>query len=284
VTPLPSNILSTPAAHQLQCELQQSFNTLDLDWGVEVFQSIDSTSSELMRQAKLGLLAPKVVIALEQSQGRGRRGRAWISNAKDSLTLSMGLMLDPVNWLGLSLCVGIDLIQCLDPERKLGLMLKWPNDVWSLREGQYRKVAGILIETVSPSPTLGSSPTSSRYCILGMGVNLHTPQLHTDLPNPQPIGLSSLGGEVSSVDIVKHLAKLLPVSLRRFEREGFAPFKSQFDALNCLQGLDVFLSDGSTGTCQGVNDQGELLLKKNGIVHAHHSMEVSVRPFANNTA
>jgi BirA family biotin operon repressor/biotin-[acetyl-CoA-carboxylase] ligase len=192
----------------------------------------------------------------------------------------MGLMLDPINWLGLSLCVGMDLIKCIDPDHQLGLMLKWPNDVWSFREGQYRKVAGILIETMSPTPSLEPSTTSSRYCILGMGVNLHTPEFPTDLPHPQPIGLSTLGGKLSLEEIVTQLAKLLPSSLRRFEREGFAPFKSQFDALDCLQGLEVSLSDGSTGICQGVNEQGELLLQKNGIVHAHHSSEVSVRPIA----
>lgn len=243
---------------------------------MQVLDSIDSTSSELMRQARLGHHERHVLVAFEQTQGRGRRGNAWHSNAKDSLTFSMGFLLQPKNWLGLSLCLGIELIRCLDPEQRLGLQLKWPNDIWAMREGQYKKLAGILIETINATPAM-----NARYCVAGIGINLHTPPLPPNTLSPQALGLSELGAVMPAKEILLTLGQRLPATLARFEREGFAPFKSSFERLNILLGLQVHLSDGSTGICQGINEQGELIISKEGVMRALSSTEVSVRPWSN---
>ena len=130
-----------------------------------MLDTVDSTSTELMRQAKLDPLIPlnpKVLVSLEQTQGRGRRGHSWISSKEDSLTFSLGLQLQPISWLGLSLCVGLDLLQSLDPEQSLGLQLKWPNDVWVVKAQRFHKLAGILIETHQPQTDTQLSPPHAR--------------------------------------------------------------------------------------------------------------------------
>ncbi|MFN0004286.1 MAG: biotin--[acetyl-CoA-carboxylase] ligase [Burkholderiaceae bacterium] len=149
-------------ALQLQSCLSQNLSSLALPWEVEVFDRIDSTSSELMRQAKLKALAPKVLVSLEQTHGRGRAGKTWISNQEDSLTFSIGLLLKPLSWLGLSLCVGIDLAHSLDPDQCLDLKLKWPNDVWVYKADRFHKLAGILIETIHPNPATPLSTSQAR--------------------------------------------------------------------------------------------------------------------------
>ena len=100
-----------------------------------------------MRRARAGQLDPILLVAERQTAGRGRLGRTWVSAASSgqepiaSLTFSLGIALEPQDWSGLSLAVGLSLAQSLHP----ALQLKWPNDVW----WKDRKLAGILIETAS---------------------------------------------------------------------------------------------------------------------------------------
>ena len=106
---------------------------------VEVVPSIDSTSSELMRRARDGLVDPVLLVTEEQTAGRGRMGKGWHSRPGQSLTFSLALPLAPADWSGLSLAVGVSLAESLHPD----VRLKWPNDLWL----QERKLGGILVET-----------------------------------------------------------------------------------------------------------------------------------------
>ena len=269
------------SAHHLQAHLSEKLASLGLPWDVEVLDTVDSTSTELMRQAKLDPLIPlnpKVLVSLEQTQGRGRRGHSWTSSKEDSLTFSLGLQLQPISWLGLSLCVGIDLLQSLDPEQNLGLQLKWPNDVWVVKAQRFYKLAGILIETHQPQTDTQLSPPHARYCVIGIGVNFNAPALHTSTPLASPIGLSDLGSPLSRQDVILQVVNKLSVTLKQFETEGFAYFKERFDQVDCLKNRDIFLSDGTTGRCLGVSKHGELLVLQNSEVRTIVSMDVSVRP------
>ncbi len=231
-----------------------------------------------MRQAKLRPPTPKVLISLEQTHGRGRGGNAWFSNPKDSLTFSIGLLLKPLSWLGLSLCVGIDLAHSLDPDQGLGLKLKWPNDVWVYKANRFHKLAGILIETINPTPATPLPTSHARYCVIGIGVNFNTPNLQPHSLQTSPLGLSDLGSDLSRQELITQIVSKLTTTLKLFEREGFLGFKAKFDKLDCLKGREIHLSDGTSGQCLGVNHQGELLILQNGDIRTIVSMDVSVRP------
>ena len=76
---------------------------------VEILPEIDSTNSELMRRLRGGAGAapqPLLLVAEQQTAGRGRQGRSWVSRRGDSLTFSLGLPLAPADWSGLSLVAG----------------------------------------------------------------------------------------------------------------------------------------------------------------------------------
>jgi BirA family biotin operon repressor/biotin-[acetyl-CoA-carboxylase] ligase len=123
---------------------------------VEIVPQIDSTNTELMRRAKSGHVQPILLVAEQQTAGRGRMGREWVDG---SLSFSLGLPLTATDWSGLSLAVGLAVVGSLHP----ALQLKWPNDV--LFQG--RKLAGILIETMTVSGV--------RFAVIGVGVNIHLP-------------------------------------------------------------------------------------------------------------
>jgi BirA family biotin operon repressor/biotin-[acetyl-CoA-carboxylase] ligase len=231
---------------------------------VEVLPQLDSSNSELMRRARDGRAEPVLLVAEQQTAGRGRHGRDWHSTAGDSLTFSLGLPLAPMDWSGLSLAVGVSVAESLHP----AIRLKWPNDLWV----DDRKLGGILIETAS----FGGA--AERYAVIGVGLNIGA-RPATGLSTP-PAALRELLPYAQAPDVLQLVAAPLVASLLRFAQSGFAPFRAAFEARDALRGRAVALSDGSTGTAQGVSEAGSLLVHTAAGLQAVSSSEVSVRPAA----
>jgi BirA family biotin operon repressor/biotin-[acetyl-CoA-carboxylase] ligase len=230
---------------------------------VEVLPQIDSTNTELMRRARAGQLEPALLVAERQTAGRGRLGRDWQSGGEASLaglTFSLGLVVNPADWSGLSLAVGLSVVQSLHPD----LMLKWPNDVW-LGE---RKLAGILIETASVGDV--------RYAVIGIGINL-LPRDADGLRTP-PAALVELRPDMDAPAALAALVLPLVQTIRRFEAEGFAALREAYHARDLLYGQMVTCTDGTTGQARGVDAGGALLVHTDHGLQKISSAEVSVRP------
>jgi BirA family biotin operon repressor/biotin-[acetyl-CoA-carboxylase] ligase len=230
---------------------------------VEVLPEVDSTNSELMRRARAGQLDPVLLVAERQSAGRGRQGRPWHGQPGAALTFSLGLLLAPRDWSGLSLAVGVALAQALHA----GIQLKWPNDLWVAD----RKLGGILIETAT-----APAPAQGRYAIVGVGVNVTAPPAQ-GLSTP-PAGLQELLPGVDGGEALLRIVPALAAVLREFEVAGFAAFRDRFQARDALAGRPVQLSDGTAGVAQGVRGDGALLVHTAAGTVAVTSSEVSVRP------
>ncbi len=255
---------------------------------VEVLPSVDSTNTELMRRARAGRVDPVLLVAEQQTAGRGRMGRAWQSRAGDSLTFSLGLPLAPVDWSGLSLAVGVSVAESLQPVLpregsavpRVGL--KWPNDLWLGGAGGDRKLGGILVETASFVAPQGTGPgphaVPARYVVVGIGLNVH----------PQDgQGMSLAPGSLQEVedglDAPAALLRVVPPlvgMLQSFAAYGFGPMQPRFALRDVLQGRGVRLSDGTSGTAHGVGEDGALLVHTAGGMLPVTSSEISVRPVA----
>ena len=239
---------------------------------VEIVPQLDSTNSELMRRARSGCFDPVLLVTEQQTAGRGRLGRQWFSDGSaagkpahampnpGALTFSLGLPLYPQDWSGLSLAVGLSVVQSLHPD----LRLKWPNDVWL----QERKLAGILIETAS----LGDM----RYAVVGIGINIKEPPAQ-GLATP-PAGLRELLPGIDAAQALLRIAAPLVRTIKAFEARGFGQFQRPFNDRDALDGLPVTLSDGMTGTAQGVDAVGALQVLTAQGLKKITSSEVSVRP------
>lgn len=255
---------------------------------VEVLPEIDSTNTELMRRFRGSAGVPPrpeplLLVAEQQTAGRGRSGRSWESRRAASLTFSLGLPLQPADWSGLSLAVGISLADSLDP-RPAGppaVGLKWPNDLWlhgQAGEGE-RKLGGILVETASWG--------SLRYVVIGVGINILPVQLPPPA-NPTATNAATtalppgcLQDLLPGVDAGEALLRVLPPlvqAVQAFEQFGFAPFQARFAARDVLAGRAVKLSDGTEGTAHGVSESGALLVHTAAGMKEITSSEVSVRP------
>jgi BirA family transcriptional regulator, biotin operon repressor / biotin---[acetyl-CoA-carboxylase] ligase len=241
---------------------------------VEVVPSIDSTSSELMRRARDGLNDPVLLVAEEQTAGRGRMGKGWHSKAGQSLTFSLALPLAPADWSGLSLAVGVSLATSLHPDVKL----KWPNDLWL----QERKLGGILVETAGS----GEGAAATRTVVIGVGLNIARPDAATvqataapgALAPMPPAGLSEVRMGMTAGETLALVAPTLVRDVLRFGHEGFAAFAPGFALRDALRGRAVRLTDGTEGLADGVDAQGALRVQTAQGLRMVHSAEVSVRP------
>ena len=227
---------------------------------VEVLPAIDSTNSELMRRARAGQRDPVLLVAEQQTAGRGRLGRNWHSGVTGSLTFSLALPLAPKDWSGLSLAVGVSVASSLHP----ALRLKWPNDIWL----EDRKLAGILIETASFG--------ENRLAVIGVGINILA---HAgDGLSTAPAYLQELLPELDAATALSRIVPALVQALLLFEVQGFGPFQAAFKARDLLRGRAVVLSDGTSGEAGGVDGTGALLVHTSAGMRAITSAEVSVRP------
>lgn len=255
-----------------------------------VLPEIDSTNTELLRRFKSGRPEPTLLVAEQQTAGRGRLGRQWHSQRGDSLTFSLGLELQPVDWSGLSLAVGISLAESLDPslaaDRHIGL--KWPNDLWLCSPEGERKLAGILVETASWE--------GRRYVVIGVGINISAAALaavadasgqpadNLSGASVSPMPPAALQELVAGIDAPSALLRVvapLVQTVQAFARFGFAPFQSRFARRDVLAGRSVSVFDGKNtleGSAFGVGVQGALLVHTADGMKEITSSEISVRP------
>lgn len=242
---------------------------------IEVVESIASTNAELVerlrvvassgrnRHVRADDLNPCLLVAEQQTQGRGRLGRAWQSAAGASLTFSLSLPLQRADWSGLSLAVGLSVAEALDPEG-LHLGLKWPNDLW-IKDSSQRKLGGILIEAISVG--------TSRVAVIGVGLNVQ--------PLGQSVGsLSEFHPDATAPWALGKVLPLLVQRLLRFEQHGFAEAVAAFAQRDILRGRTLTTTDPACplGLAEGVDVDGALVLRGDAGTHRIVSGEVSVRP------
>ncbi|WP_445180726.1 bifunctional biotin--[acetyl-CoA-carboxylase] ligase/biotin operon repressor BirA [Pseudomonas sp. McL0111] len=239
-------------------------------WPVAVFDSIDSTNAEALRAINQGRPAPFLVLAERQVAGRGRRGRKWVSPFAENLYYSLVLRIDGgMRQLeGLSLVVGLAVMQTL---RKLGVPaagLKWPNDVLVGR----KKVAGILLELVG-------DPADVCHVVLGIGINVNMQNANEVDQQWTSIRLES-GKNCDRNVLVAELSEQLRAHIQRHQAGGFSVLQSEWERDHLWQGRPVSLIAGVSqidGVVLGVDNQGALRLKVDGVEKVFSGGELSLR-------
>lgn len=242
---------------------------------VEVLARADSTNTRLLERARgaagrrSGDALPCLMVAEQQTQGRGRMGRDWQSSVGHSLTFSLSLPLTVADWSGLSLAVGVALAEAFDPAgSRLGV--KWPNDLW-LRDaaGGGRKLAGVLIETTAVG--------QRRLAVVGVGVNV-LPQALEGLSSGYAC-LQEIDPAATAPAALAQAALPLVQALLQFEAAGFAAFAARFAARDLLHGQPVTTTGAAPleGIAEGVDAQGALQLRTASGLQRVLSGEVGVR-------
>lgn len=238
---------------------------------------IDSTNTQLMLWAARQNCHRIALVADEQTAGRGQRGRQWVAGAGDALLCSIAWQFARATALdGLSLAVGVLLAEALDAcvgsEAGERLRLKWPND---LLIDESHKLGGILIETVA-------SEAATRTAVIGIGLNLRTPQLALAADALPGIGLNAwAGGEFPRDAVLQAILIRLEAGLEAFLQRGFAAFQARWweRCAFLTRQVSVRLPDGTilTGRIQSVTERGALVIESERGIQTLVSGEVSLR-------
>jgi BirA family biotin operon repressor/biotin-[acetyl-CoA-carboxylase] ligase len=229
-----------------------------------------STNSVLL--AEKGLARPVLLLADEQTAGRGRRGQRWHSAPGEGLTLSLAVVLRrPLRELAaLPLVAGVAVARAL---RALGVAraaLKWPNDI--VVDGA--KLGGILAETKSLNGAIKA--------VVGVGINLRgAAALRTRLRR-KVAALEQFTAVPDPETMAGAIAQTLLESLTAFETRGLDAVRADWDRLDAHAGqrLRVRLADGRvlTGVASGLESDGALrLATRTGMRAVHSGRVISAR-------
>ncbi|MFJ9678431.1 biotin--[acetyl-CoA-carboxylase] ligase [Streptomyces sp. NPDC101194] len=153
---------------------------------LDVVETTGSTNSDLAARAASGLAEGAVLVAEEQTAGRGRLDRTWTAPARSGLFLSVFLTPDDVpvrRWGWLPLLTGVATATGLARAAGVDTALKWPNDLLVTVAGEERKAGGILAER------------AGNGVVVGMGLNV---SLRADELPAATAGSLALAGAVST--------------------------------------------------------------------------------------
>lgn len=257
-------------AVELDASMRSRLGALDVHW------QIDSTNSELLRRADRGARDLQVCLAETQSAGRGRRGRIWRSPLGGNIYLSVLRRFEQgmAALSGLSLMVGVAVIQALTDCGIANIGLKWPNDV--LADG--RKLAGILVE-------LGGEFLGPCHAVIGIGINLRLPAAERAQIDQPAIDLATLApaGMPTRNRLSGRLLVRLIEALDRFAKQGFVPFRAEYARQDLLHGRAIrVIAAGQEceGIAAGVDERGALIVRRGKTLTHYDSAEISVRAAA----
>jgi len=258
-----------------ESSLKKSLSKLN-PGGLRYFDSVGSTNDEALAWAASGAKDFSLVVADEQTQGRGRLDRKWFTPKGSALAVSLILRPGAAMRPHLSRTVGLAALSVADACLKLGLspQIKWPNDI--LVNG--RKLAGVLVESVWSGEDVDS-------LVIGMGINVYRASLPPAeyLQFPAASLEEMLGKEPPTREEV--LRNVLTAMLAWREKIGTARLIQAWEENLAYRGEQVQIRAGSesliTGRLAGLESDGSLRL-----MDAHDQSttirfgDVSLRPAA----
>jgi len=210
----------------------------------------------------------QICFAEQQTNGRGRRGRSWISSFAKNISLSIGFTLSGgVEVLsGMSLVVGVAMASALAKMGVQDCAVKWPNDVIV----GSKKICGILIE-------LQGEATTGWSIVCGVGLNVAMSKQEGEGIDQDWIALNEcveLGRNIVAVRVLEELVAALEI----FKQDGFSAFDGLWRQYDYLNGKDLVISPSNLiGRGVGVDAHGALLVDVHGKTQVVNAGEVSVR-------
>jgi BirA family transcriptional regulator, biotin operon repressor / biotin---[acetyl-CoA-carboxylase] ligase len=260
-------------------QLAQPLNLLNqaqLQEGIEspiyLYPIIDSTNQYLLDQTSQ-LSSGTVCLAEYQAKGRGRRGRQWISPFGTNIYLSMYWRLEAgiAAAMGLSLVVGVAVVEALETLGICDIKLKWPNDLYH----NDKKLAGILVE-------MSGQAGGPAHLVIGMGMNISMRQNDHQIDQPWTSLSAAMGSQtIDRNDLAKAIIKTWKRSLEEYELGGMNGIVERWNRLDNFLNRPVKLLMGPNeviGVARGIDKHGAILLETEQGIERYVGGEISLRP------
>jgi len=240
---------------------------------VKVYDSIDSTNGEAKRLWQNGLKEPALILAREQTAGKGRRGRTWYSPKDEGVFMSMLLIpdIEPNHASMLTLIAGLAVSQAIKSITGLDSMIKWPNDL--VIDG--KKVCGILTE-------MSAEMDYVHHVVVGIGINVNQVDIDDSIVDIATSISANCGQVVSRPALVGAVVEAFEVLYGQFVIDqdlGFMLEAYNNRCINVGRDLRVISRSGEIeGLGIGITEDGTLQIGlKDGTITTVNAGEVSVR-------
>jgi BirA family biotin operon repressor/biotin-[acetyl-CoA-carboxylase] ligase len=243
----------------------------DFDPIIYKYDTLTSTQTEAKRLALSGI-QKAIVVAKEQTHGKGRCGRNWESPQEGGLYVSFLIKptIQPSNIHLINFVAGLAVASHLKNSFGINAALKWPNDVIIPEEHimsngaqafSFKKICGILSEA-------SSSQEEVKFCIVGIGINCKKKTIPTELLS-SACALDDYVGSIDYRELLIDISNEFFNRVRNFELEGKNKLLQEYVSFCSTIGKVVQIHTGEeviNGTAIGIRESGELLVEtKNGI-------------------
>jgi len=221
-------------------------------------ETVDSTNALAMELAEKGIPHGSVIIADNQSKGKGRLGRIWFSprNANVYMSVIIRPEMEPKDATLLTIMSAVSCARAIGNSAGLEVKIKWPNDLMA----SGKKIGGILTEMKSDQDRI-------IFAVIGIGINVNS-RLDTFPPDVRSIATSiteELGGkEFSRTLIAAEILKELEHWFKVLIKTGRPQLISEWKKLSSTLGKKVRVVSGKdtfTGIAEDIDDEGRLTLK-----------------------
>jgi len=237
--------------------VKQNLQTKWLGHELVFYNKLESTQKTAHELARNGASNGTIILADEQTKGKGRLGRQWHSaNGKG---VWMSIILRPSFTFQqaplITLLTSVVIAKTLQELYGIPIKIKWPNDIYL----QEKKLAGILTEIHGEQDLL-------QYLIIGIGINTHRTEFPAEL-DLKAISLEEfLNSPLRRKELVQSLLFNLEKYYERYINEGFSPFYTFYNELLLWKGMQITVNQLNrqlTGINEGINQDGQLLLRQN---------------------
>jgi BirA family transcriptional regulator, biotin operon repressor / biotin---[acetyl-CoA-carboxylase] ligase len=221
------------------------------------FLKIDSTNRVAFELGHAGEPEGAVVLAEEQTAGRGRTGHSWHSERAAGIYVTMLLRpkLAPVQAPLLTMMAGLSAHTAVEAVTGLVVDLKWPNDLMI----RGKKAGGILTE-------MHADPGAIRFVVVGIGLNVNQERFPGELANIATSLRQETGKPQSRLELLVRLLREFETDYNRFVQEGVASVVKRFAVLSSYaHGKRVRITNGTEsflGTTVGLGPEGLLQVER----------------------
>lgn len=205
-------------------EVREHLSTQYLGQTIHYEAEVDSTNQLAKQLAGQGEKEGTLVIADQQTRGKGRLGRVWTSPPGTGIWMSLILRPEilPQYASQLTLVAGLSVCEAIQEVTGLEAQIKWPNDV--VVNG--KKVCGILTE-------MSAEMDGINYVIVGIGINVNMKSFAEELPHASSLALQG-GQEYSRKEIIKHFLEKFEIDYSVYKQNpNLAAIKTRYEK-NCI--------------------------------------------------
>ena len=239
-------------------------------WPITLLPEVNSTNTECFRLLQLGATPPFSITAEQQTAGKGRRGRLWVSPYGQNIYYSLLISLNSSQQIeALSLTIGLAILHTLKAIGLKEVGLKWPNDILL----NNKKICGILLE-------LHGDPADECHVVIGIGINVNMPPSEQQIDQPWTSIYQEHGDIIDRNELLINLNHSLQHYLAIHCSQGFKVLQEEWQNNNLWQDQEVKLIQGNgqiIGQMLGIDEKGALKLLVNNEIHYFNAGEVSLR-------